>query len=153
MPEYILSPKIITPHLVFVPKFAIDLEGNITTSHSPYLYLSNDLDSELLYYFLGMLNSSPCFWYISSHSHKYGGSYNRLEVATLKNTPIPDPSTLNHSALVRFINLIKQRLNSKQSDKIYRLENEIDMLACQFYGLTKDEIQLFHGNLNYELTH
>ncbi len=150
LPEHILNPKIVTPHLVFVPKFSLDMTGNITTSHSPYLYLKRiedkELDQELLYYFLGILNSTPCFWYISSHSHKYGGSYNRLEVATLKNTPVPNPASLNQTKLVRFIKLIKQRVFESTSENKYKLENEIDMLACQFYGFSESEIEFFHGN-------
>lgn len=143
-PHHILMPKIITPHLVFVPKFAVDITGEVLTSHSPYVILKDNGDKELLYYFLGILNSTPCFWYISTHSHKYGGSYSRLEVATLKKIPIPDPFSINKTELIRFINLVKQRLTKNETDT-YAIDKEIEDLACKFYGLAESEIALFFG--------
>ena len=140
-PSDLRSPKIITPHLTLTPKFALNLNGNITVSHSPFLKLKEGYSNyDLLYYFLGVLNSSPTFWYISAHSHKYGRSYSMLEPKTLKNTPVPDPFDINRNELIKFIKIVKKRVHFESEDeKKIGLEKEIDLMASDFYNLTEAE--------------
>lgn len=138
-PEHILLPKIITPHLVLTPRFGIDLKGDLMVSHSPFFTLKDGFDDEnLLLYFLGILNSTICFWFISIYSHKYGHNYNRLEKATLKHTKVPDPNAVSRKDFLSLIKLVQKRLNSDSKDVI-KIENEIDLLVSKLYGLTEEE--------------
>ncbi|MGZ5551896.1 MAG: N-6 DNA methylase, partial [Nitrososphaeraceae archaeon] len=91
-PKFMLVPKILTPHLVFTPKFNIDREGRYAISRSPFLVAKEEYnDVELLYYFTGILNSAVCFWYLLSHAPKYQHGFAMLEPTYLKNLPIPTP--------------------------------------------------------------
>lgn len=144
-PDNILIPKIVNPELTITPKFSFDNEGKYIVSHSSYLSLkSNDYDLELLYYFLGVLNSTPCYWYISTHSNKYGSGYNKIQPKTLKNTPIPDPFKIDKKDLLKLIKLVKERGNQNE-ENILQVEREIDLLVCSLYGLTNEESKILLG--------
>ena len=145
-PDNILIPKIVNHELTITPKFSFDNEGDFIVSHSSYLSLkSNDYDLELLYYFLGILNSTPCYWYISTHSNKYGSGYNKIQPKTLKNTPIPDPFKIDKKDLLILIKLVKERFNQNE-ESILQIEKEIDLLVCSLYGLTNEESQILLGS-------
>jgi type I restriction-modification system DNA methylase subunit len=138
-PEHILSPKIVTPHLSIVPKFAVDIQGKYGISRSPYFILKGDEGGkEMLLYFLGLLNSTPCYWYISNHSHKYSRGYTMLEVKTLNQTPVPDPSQIPNKDFKKMVELVERRIKSSALDGI-NLEKEIDALACKLYSLNSDD--------------
>ena len=144
-PDKILVPKIINPELSITPKFSIDNDGKYVVSHSSIIRLKkNNYDVELLYFFLGILNSTPCYWYISNHSNKYNSGYNKIQPKTLKNTPTPDPFEIEKNELIKFIKLVKERINAK-GEKIIFLEKEIDIMACRFYKLTDEESNILLG--------
>jgi hypothetical protein len=138
-PEHLLSPKIVTPHLTIVPKFAVDLNGKFGISRSPFFILKGEGgEREMLLYFLGMLNSTPCYWFIANNSHKYSKGYTMLEVKTLNQTPIPDPSSISNKDFKKMVELVDRRINSSALDSI-NLEKEIDALACLLYNLSSDD--------------
>src|SRR5262249_8623319 len=97
LPEHLMRPKIVSPHLVLVPRFTLDREGEYAISHSPLLYpkeRERGIEDDLLRFFLAVLNSSICFWYIKTHSHKYQSGYVMLESKTLYKTPVPNPTAI-----------------------------------------------------------
>lgn len=142
-PEHLLVPKIITPHLTIMPKFALDLNGKFSVSRSPFLIpkLRGSGEKDLLLYFLGVLNSTPCYWYISNHSHKYSKGYTMIEVKTLEQTPVPDPSSISIKDFKRIIELVRLRLKSNSIDGI-QIEKEIDFIVCELYNLNSEEKQI-----------
>ncbi|WP_192825319.1 hypothetical protein [Rufibacter sp. LB8] len=148
-PKDLLQPKVIGPHLAVMPRYSLDINGAVGVSRSPYFTLKKQYtDINLLYYFLGVLNSSPCFWYISSHSHKYGSGYTMVEVKTLVKTPVPDPTTSDSNLVIKLINLVRKRINAKSSD-YYEIERSIDMLVCKLYNLSDEDMKgLFGATLN-----
>jgi type I restriction-modification system DNA methylase subunit len=141
-PRNILVPKIIVPHLVLTPKFSVDIKGKYMVSRSPLLHLRDDeVDIDLLYYYLGVLNSSPCFWFVSNYSHKYGSNYAMLEPKTLGNTPIPDPEKISFMNLSKIIKLTQERCTSSGSEA-KKLEKEIDQIVANLYKLNGQELEL-----------
>ena len=143
-PTDMMRPKIISPHLTITPKFSYDQYGRFAVSRTPFIIPKKDsfISEDILYYFLAVLNSSVCFWYISNHSHKYGGGYIMLEVKTLRKTTVPDPSTVPINQMQRIINLVKTRIQQKGLEAI-ETERMIDMEILNLYGLSKKEKQLF----------
>ncbi|NIJ53830.1 Eco57I restriction-modification methylase domain-containing protein [Dyadobacter arcticus] len=139
-PEKMMRSKIVTPHLTITPKFAIDLEGKFAVSHSPFLIpkSKNVSGEDLLLYLVGILNSAPCYWYISNHSHKYNHGYNRLEVSTLKSTPIPDPSLVPSSLMNKLLNLVKER-SQTSTFQGRELERKINSIVAELYGLNQED--------------
>jgi type I restriction-modification system DNA methylase subunit len=135
-PEEMLRPKIVTPHLVIVPRFAIDMHGRYAVSHSPYLYpREKELEREFLLYFTAVLNSQACFWYITAHSHVYQRNYAMLEVKTLLKTPVPDPASIESKVLRRLISLVEKRLGTS-GELALKIEKKIDAIVADCYGLT-----------------
>ena len=137
------SPKIVAPYLSITPKFSLDLTGNIITSRSPYFTLKEDADFDLLYYFLGILNSIPCYWTLSLQAQKQANGYNIFSLSILKKTPIPDPTlTENFSLVTNMIHLVKARIIENNIIKQFSIENEINNISCELYKLTRYEKKL-----------
>ncbi|MBP6456335.1 MAG: N-6 DNA methylase [Chitinophagaceae bacterium] len=142
--ESVNSPKIVTPYMSITPKFALDIEGNFITFRSPYFILKDDsINADLLYYFLGILNSTPCYWILSLQAQKQSSGYNIFHLNVLKETPVPDPTLADNISLVtRMISTVKKRFIEKNEIKKMELEVEINNIACELYQLTPSEKQL-----------
>jgi len=139
-PRHLLRPKITTPHLVLVPRFAIDQDGKYAVSHSPFLFpIESGVEEDMLHFFLAVLNSTACFWHITTHSHSYQRGYARLEAATLSQTPVPDPSKVGSSTMRLILRLVEKRLTCTHGEAARALERELDGLVAGLYGLTADE--------------
>jgi len=136
LPENMLIPKIISPHLILLPKFSLDSEGVYGISRSPLMYLrSNESDINLLYYFLAILNSSVSFWQIANLSHKYSRGYFMLEPKTLKKVHVPDPSSIPTATIKEIQEIVEKRLNARE----IKTENKIDNIVADLYGLSEEE--------------
>ncbi|WP_111610841.1 Eco57I restriction-modification methylase domain-containing protein [Algoriphagus yeomjeoni] len=142
--EYINAPKIVCPYISISPKFALDLEGKFATSRSPYFILKEEnLDPDLLFYFLGILNSVPCYWALSLQAHKQSSGYNIFHLNLLGKTPVPDPTLTENSSLVsKMILLVKKRIIEKNELKKLDLESEINLTASDLYKLNPTELEL-----------
>ena len=138
-PNRLLRPKIVSPHLVLVPRFSIDLKGKYAISRAPLLYPKGDgAENDLLRFFVAVLNSTACYWYISTHSHTYQRGYVMLEPKTLRRTPVPDPSKVSSKTMRRLIQLVNKRLDTSGTSAT-EIEKEIDELICDLYGLSHQE--------------
>lgn len=139
IPENLMRPKIVTPHIVLVPRFALDADGKYAVSHTPLLYPKEEgIEQDLLRFFLAVLNSTVCFRAISDKAHKYSRGYSVLEVTTLKRTPVPDPTKVSISDMRRLLELVDRRLEAEGS-VIIELEKEIDRVILDLYGLNTSE--------------
>lgn len=142
LPENMMRPKIISPHLVLIPKFALDIKGKFAVSHSPILYPKiEEAEIDLLKYFVAILNSSACYWYISTHSHVYGHGYVMLEPKTLKETPVPDPTKVPLPMMKNLIRLVDERL-TKPDTNIVDIDKKIDLVVSDLYNLTVKEREI-----------
>jgi methylase of polypeptide subunit release factors len=143
-PEYVNAPKIISPYLSVFPKFAFDADGKFITSRSPVFVLKDSYyDNELLYYFLGILNSSPCYWALSVQSQKQSGGYNILHLNILNSAPVPDPTLSTNLNLVsKLILNVKRRIIEKNETNKQELDMLINEISCELYQLSPNEIEL-----------
>jgi hypothetical protein len=90
-PSVILMPKIVCPHLMLTPRFALDVEGKLAVSHSPFIIAKDSGEQlALIRFFCAVLNSTVGNWYIRTYAPKYAKGYNRLEVSLLNSVPVPD---------------------------------------------------------------
>jgi hypothetical protein len=128
-----LSPKIVSPHLVLSPRFALDRDGRYAVSHSPYMVSRVvGLDNDLLVYLTGILNSPICYWYIATHSHKYSHGYAMLERKTLRTVPVPSLER-NPTATLRLVALVERAMPRGVSDS---MSTEMDRLVAELYGVS-----------------
>ena len=138
-PENLMRPKIITPHIVLTPRFALDSNGNYAVSHSPLLYPKQTaVEDDLLRFFTAVLNSTVCFRSISEQAHKYGSGYSVLEVTTLRKTPVPDPTMVSPTIMRQLITLVERRLTAS-GGAIIDIEKQIDNIVMDLYDLTDME--------------
>jgi len=131
--EYIFNPKIITPHLSIIPKFALDETGEYVVSRSPFMFLKNNQLDDLLYYFLGVLNSSICYWYLNMLAHKFSQSYNTIEVRELEEVPVPSPS-LNNKMTIEIVKLTKRIMGAKGLDRMKDIA-KLEKSVANLYGI------------------
>jgi type I restriction-modification system DNA methylase subunit len=140
-PENLFKPKIVSPHLVISPKFGLDLTGKFAVSHAPFITIKEPGNLEELFFLLGVLNSTPCFWLISQSAHRYSRGYSRLEVATLGQVPVPNPSSTDRGLVAEIIRLVMLRREATGAEAI-NLEHLLDERVADAYGLTLLERRL-----------
>lgn len=154
-PHFMLVPKIITPHLVFSPKFSFDVIGKYAISRSPFIVIEEKfalavIEKDLMFFILGILNSSICTWYLLNHTSRYQNGFMMIEPSSLKEIPIVDPVSLSRPIFLKYISLIKERFLCNESNtsfnKIIELEKEIDNMTLNFYNLNKEEINIITGS-------
>lgn len=137
LPEHLLRPKIVSPHLILLPKFSIDEEGRYAVSHSPLLYPREPIgETDLLRFLVGILNSSICHWYISTHSHKYSRGYLMLEPKTLKHIPVPDLAKISSKTMRELLDSVGRRLLNPVNTGA---DKEIEKIVVDIYGLSLGE--------------
>jgi hypothetical protein len=136
-PERLMRPKIVSPHLVILPRFCLDREGKYAVSHGPFVSpVEPSVERDTLLFLTAVLNSPVCYWYISTHSHKYGRGYAMLEVNTLKHVPVPDPAKVDAVTLTRLLNLANKRVTDPSA---FRVETEIEEIVADLYRLSQKE--------------
>jgi hypothetical protein len=142
-PKDMLRPKIVCPHLMLTPRFAIDELGKFAVSHTPYLTVLEEHDElTTLRFFCGVLNSSIGQWYLQAHAPKYSRGYNRVEVSLIKTIPVPDPAQVPTRQLRELHDLVER---ASRREPTPELEARIDQLVADFYGLTPDERRILLG--------
>lgn len=146
-PNFMMVPKILTPHLVFTPKFCIDFQGKFSVARGPFITLNeNNQNPDMLYYLSAILNSSVCFWYLLTHAPKYQHGYAMLEKKYLNELPVPNPEKVDRNKIYQIIKLVKERIASSTEDAIF-IEKKIDTLVTELYGLSSDEIKFLNLNI------
>lgn len=136
-----LQPKIVTPHLVVMPRFSLDEKGIYAVSHSPWLIPKEPTgDIKLLRFFLAVLNSSFAYWQILTLCHKYSRGYAMLEPKSLRKISVPDPKDVHPSIMKKIQSLVETRI---AKPKEATAEKELDRLISDIYGLSaKQRIEL-----------
>jgi hypothetical protein len=129
------QPKIIVSGMTQRLECAIDPQGSILAGKSTTIILPfQDFD---IYYLLGILNSRLISFYFRGYfgGNSLQGGYLRVGAPQIRQMPIapsPNPESI--------INLVQQRLN--QPDFPQAIEQAIDRLVYQLYGLTAAETQM-----------
>jgi hypothetical protein len=141
-PGTLLKPKIVCPHLMLTPRFAINPSGNMAVSHSPFIISKDEGEEQtLIRFFCAVLNSTVCNWYIRTYAPKYGKGYNRLEVTLLSGVPIPDLRVVDSRTLSAITEMV-DHISKKPDEK---LDESLDDLVCALYGFTPTERQDLFG--------
>ncbi|MCH8095509.1 MAG: N-6 DNA methylase [Proteobacteria bacterium] len=142
-PKRILRPKIVCPHLMLAPRFAVDTKGTLLVSRSPFL-ISKSSEEEITFlkFFCAILNSTVVQWYISRHSYKYSRGYHRIEVSLLKNVPAPNPAAISKQLMNRVISLVDDCIALGPTPQ---KEEEIDKIVSDIYELSTEEKKIIYG--------
>ncbi len=132
-----LRPKLISPHLIVIPRFSFDEMGKYAVSRSPWLVPKEEsMDRDMLLYFLAILNSTATYWQIMQTSHKYSRGYAMLEKKTLRNLAVPNPKNIEPGIMKKLISLVEKRLGDSGAKDI---DAQLDELVSQLFNLSKDD--------------
>jgi len=133
------KPKIMYQKFQVKPCFIYDAEG-FFCNDSMWIIPTDD---KVL---LGILNSKLGWWLISKYCTAIQNGY-QLIWKYFSQIPIVTGDKEIRSALNQKVNdVLEQKKNNSQADT-RRLENEIDELVYQLYGLTPEERRLVEGKL------
>jgi len=131
--------KIVWQEMSFEPSFAYD-DKKFYTNQTAYI-----MTGENLKYILGILNSEISNWYMLNIAYSLSEGAKRWIKQYVEQLPIPPLTPQNQPIANRIVALVDQILSSKKQNPeadTTHLENEIDQLVYQLYGLTEDEIKI-----------
>jgi hypothetical protein len=138
-PSNMLRAKIVSPHLIVLPRFSLDPAGRYAVSHCPLMYpLGKGNEVEILRFFVAVLNSSVSLFEIVRLSHKYRRGYAMLEPKTLNAMPVPDPATVPLKVMREIQRSVARRIEGASPE----LDRRLDQLVAEIFGLTAEERQL-----------
>jgi hypothetical protein len=144
--DIFLSRKIITSQNSATLKGTID-EDQIFVSnsiHSTYLNQEN-ADKFYLEFILGMINSNLINYYHDSLRVKATDLHPQILIGHLKVLPIKEVYLTQQEPIVEIVNRILTAKNANPQADTSVLENEINQLVYQLYGLTEEEIAIVDG--------
>ena len=135
------SPKILTPDICLGTKMSLDREGNYFHNDTTYaLILKTDVHLRIEY-FLAILNSRLMWFFLSNTGNIVQGGYFRFKTKYLEPISIPlNPTDKQQNELV---NLASKLINDPSINNT--LEQQIDQLVYELYGLTEAEIKIVEG--------
>jgi methylase of polypeptide subunit release factors len=140
-PTNLFSPKIVCPHLMLTPRFALDAAGKFAVTHSSFIVPNSKTVGagiDFLKYLVAVLNSAVGFWQVTVQSHKYGRRYAMLEGKTLKTFRVPDPRLVPRKDMQQLVSLVSARLEDGYSED---RERAIDERVAELYGLSRQELE------------
>jgi type I restriction-modification system DNA methylase subunit len=141
-PRALLRPKIVTPHLILFPRFALDERGQYAVTHSPYLFPANSTPGEefrVLYFLLAILNSTAAHWQMIQHSGKYSRGYAVLEPATLKKVRVPSPASVDPRRM-RTVERLVDQLVHPTGEPEDPMVAQLDYIIAELYGVDLGEV-------------
>ena len=94
---------------------------------------------EAIKYLCAMLNSSIITWYIQNNAMTTGMGLTRWKRFIVERLPIPRISTVDQRSFIRLVdNILKVKAANPDAD-ISEMEEEIDSLVYELYGLSDEE--------------
>ncbi|MBP9195125.1 MAG: class I SAM-dependent DNA methyltransferase [Saprospiraceae bacterium] len=130
------KPKIVWGELSDSQKFAYD-ESGMYTNNTIFFITGKDLK-----FLLSILNSKLAKWYFNEISTSSGMGTNRWLKYKIELLPIIQPSEKEKATLEKLVEhlLLIKTLNPKAD--VTDLENQIDQIMYETYGLTEEEIKI-----------
>ncbi|MBA3767472.1 MAG: Eco57I restriction-modification methylase domain-containing protein, partial [Acidobacteria bacterium] len=104
------NPKIIYPEIGKEARFSIDFIGYYPADTVHVIGQDN-------WYLLGILNSSPVWWYLTNIVSEIRGSYLRFKPQYLETLPIPDAPTAERKAVAKLARQT-QELHTKRRKRV-----------------------------------
>lgn len=145
-----LKTKIIYPEISLVPQFTIDKEGY-------YCDMTANIITEAPLYLLGMLNSELMAYYFKNISSSIRGGFLRWKRQYMEMIPLCIPNSIEQNKLeilitecldlsVR-IGLEKGIKNSVMKKRLGELNEEINLIVYELYGIDQKEIFVIRKSL------
>lgn len=153
--------KILTPEISFGCNISYDREGIFYHTTKVYSFVFKPTRKERPEYWLGLLNSKVLWFFIKATGYTLRGGYFTFKTNYLNPFPVVGIDFENIRATKqheRMVELVTEMLRQKSvlcltpvekeqtKRRINGLENEIDALVYELYGLSDEEIRLVEEN-------
>jgi len=144
--------KIVWAEMTNEPAFALDV-GKFYTMQTIYIMTGKNLK-----YIIAILNSKISYFYLTKIAYSLSNDANRWIKQYVEQIPISPITPQNQPLVSQIESLVDQILEiTKQPDydpdssteatrKVKSIEQEIDQLVYQLYGLTNEEIAVIEGS-------
>ena len=99
---------------------------------------------DILFY-LGILNSKLLFWYFQNINNEFDQLFPKIKVKEFNSLPVPSIEYASEEISSIVSNILGLKARDKKYD-ISQLENQIDQLVYQLYGLTEEEIKIIENS-------
>ena len=134
--------KIVWIELTDIGRFALCIEEVYLLNSAYFMLPPTGMDSRFL---LGILNSSTIRFYLGLIAVTSGMGVSRWINNYVKKFPIPTAAYEKQASLVDLVNRILAAKHINPSADTRALEEEIDRLVYDLYGLTDEEIAVVEG--------
>jgi type II restriction/modification system DNA methylase subunit YeeA len=134
-----ILPKIIYPDISLGSEFTIDYSGSFINDTAFSIPL-NDI------YLLGILNSKVVLFFQKKLASEIRGGYLRWKSIYVNNIPIPKKILENQQPFIDKVNEILSLKSQDPKADTLSLEQEIDAMVYELYGLSEEEIRIVEGN-------
>lgn len=135
------KPKIMLPDISLRGNYTFDNTGGLYLVNTAYIIGNNEM------FLLGILASNLIDFYYRSISSTYRGGYLRFIYQYLETIPIvvPDDKTLKQ--IVSSVHEILETKKENPEADTSNLEEEIDRLVYELYGLSDEDIGVVEGGV------
>jgi len=133
------KPKIIYQEIATFSAFAYDKSGSYTNK-TAYIWPTTDI------WFLGLMNSKTIWFYLNLVCPKLQGNALSMQSIFLFLVPIPIINEANQSKLTALVTQILAAKEANPKADTSTLEQEIDQIVFELYGLTPEEIAIVESN-------
>jgi adenine-specific DNA-methyltransferase len=159
--RYFETKRIITPEISLGCNMTIS-EGGIYHNTKVYSVIPHPSRNENQYYWLGLLNSKVMWWFLSNTGYVLRGGYFVFKTNYLLPFPVPTIDFANpaeksqHEKMVSLVTQMLELHKSKAGAKtqseqdvyerqIRAVDESIDRLVYELYGLSEEEIKIVEG--------
>jgi len=133
------SEKIITPQLQNKSSFTID-KNSFFPDAGGYMLIKKENDKIDLKVYLAIFNSSLFYYFIKQTSTPYNNNYYYFKTNYIQPFSIPEISNDFQNAIKPLVEkIISEKMETKNTAS---LENKIDKLVFDLYGLNEEEIAI-----------
>ena len=143
--------KIMTPDICDGPQMALDESAELYHTTTLYSFVFKNGVKDDPKYFLGVLNSRLLWYFMSVTGTVLRGGYLRFKTEYLRPFPIPcsvsknPPTESQQKEVVKLVDRILAAKRRNPEVDTAALEQEIDDLVYDLYGLTPQEIAVVEG--------
>lgn len=138
-PDAWAYPKLVFRDIAEKPVFWVDMDGSVVNGDCYWLACSNHGKPDLLWLAAAVGNSSfiEKFYDLRFHNKLYAGR-RRFITQYVEQFPLPNPTEANSRAI---ISMAKEIYDAVPSDRTLSLENDINELVWEAYGLVAEEMR------------
>jgi very-short-patch-repair endonuclease len=130
---------------IMLPDISIKAEALIDTNKM-YCVNTAYIIPKAEKYLLAIINSTLVHFFYSNLTSTIRGGYLRFIRQYLAQIPIIEPSNQLRESIELLVNQIIDMKSVNNLDISIELENQIDQLVYELYGLTEEEIRIVEGN-------